>query len=92
MILTDKIFIENRPKSKEHIIGELRRAFEKEVVIIPSDPYEIRDFRLRAHPIKNVRRTIVTDNAHGINTRILSLGEDKNGDKVNLDNCEGALH
>lgn len=54
MILTGKIFIENRPKSKEHIIGELRRAFEKEVVIIPSDPYEIRDFRLRAHPTKNV--------------------------------------
>lgn len=41
IILTDKVFIENRPKTPEYIIGELKRAFGKEVVIIPSDPYEI---------------------------------------------------
>ena len=41
IILTDKVFIENRSKSPEHVIGELKRAFEKEPVIIPSDPYEI---------------------------------------------------
>jgi len=185
IILTDKIFIENRPKSRKHIIGELRSAFDKEVIIIPSDPYEIRDLRLKDNPdkhelplchadgviapidndsiliadygqdplgyvpqlmnalspyfkpenikhfdfgedwtedvwvyinflrigdlilvpqlggkfekydeeaINQLKRFFITDNVHGINTRILSLGEDKNGEKVNLDNCGGALH
>lgn len=41
IILTDKVFIENRPKSPDYVIGELKRAFGKEVIIIPSDPYEI---------------------------------------------------
>lgn len=41
IILTDKVFIENRPKTPEYVIGELKRAFRKEVIIIPSDPYEI---------------------------------------------------
>ncbi len=41
IILTDKVLIENRPKSHDQIIAELKRAFGKEVVIIPSDPYEI---------------------------------------------------
>lgn len=41
IILTDKVFIENRSKTTEYVIGELKRAFGKEVVIIPSDPYEI---------------------------------------------------
>ena len=41
VILTDKVFIENRPKSTDYVIGELKRAFGKEVIIIPSDPYEI---------------------------------------------------
>lgn len=41
IILTDKVFIENRPKTAEYVIGELKRAFGKEVIIIPSDPYEI---------------------------------------------------
>lgn len=45
IILTDKVFIENRPKSKDQIVGELRRAFGKEVIIIPSDPYEIEEAR-----------------------------------------------
>lgn len=45
VILTDKIFIENRPKSQDYIIGELKRTFGKEIVIIPSDPYEITEAR-----------------------------------------------
>lgn len=45
IILTDKVFYENRPKTPEYVIGELKRAFGKEVIIIPSDPYEIVDAR-----------------------------------------------
>lgn len=41
IILTDKVFFENRPQTPEYVIGELKRAFGKEVIIIPSDPYEI---------------------------------------------------
>ena len=41
IILTDKVFIENRPNTPEYVVGELKRAFGKEVIIIPSDPYEI---------------------------------------------------
>lgn len=47
IILTDKVFIENRPKTPDYVIGELKRAFGKEVVIIPSDPYEIKAARDR---------------------------------------------
>lgn len=185
IILTDKVFIENRPKSKNFVIGELKRAFGKEVVIIPSDPYEIEKARKRyelplchadgvlapidsdsiliadygedplgyvpqlmnalspyfkpknikhfdfsriafegkvpeevwvyinflrigdlilvpqlggrfekydKEAIEQLKKIFITDNVHGINTRILSLGEDENGEKVNHDNCGGALH
>lgn len=50
VILTDKVCIENRPKSKDQIIDELKRAFGKEVIIIPSDPYEIEEARNTENP------------------------------------------